>query len=102
MDKKVCENRKKLNAINRVLNLCLICYVIGYIFGGEIFQRMIPVFLIILTALAGGLSYFNRKLPPEHRMSVQLSASSFGIHPYFTFAALLIYDLLFVITLLKG
>lgn len=96
MDKR--EKRKKLlHMANRVFNICLICVVIAFAVGKGFFEKTMPFLLPLLAVLAGGISFLNWKLPAKDRMRAKLSVSSFGIHPYVTFAALLIYNVLFFV-----
>ena len=90
MKKGPCD-KKKLIAINRIFDLCLIGVVLGFVLGKKAFEAAVPFLLPVLTVLAGILSYVHWKLPPEDKIHAKISVSSFGIHPYVTFFALLLY-----------
>lgn len=81
---------KALSILIKAFDFSVVGIVIILIVSREFAKRILPVVLLLLTLIAGCIAFINRKLPDGNKAHVKISRSMFGIHPYVTFAALII------------
>lgn len=93
----------KYNKANSILTwMFLILCVIAVLFRNSSFREtalFLSIVSIIFAVASGYVAFLYRKLPKQDREKANwLSASSFNIHPYLTFA---LFILLSIVGLLK-
>lgn len=94
----VASIKKKIKVLNLVFNTVFISSLVADLFFPDYIIVIERVSMLALTPISGGIALLNHKLPKKERTQINpLASNSFRVHPYITFAVILVLDIGFLL-----